>query len=520
MVVLEDWRPPVLDRPSFDLANIDVIKATKLAGKLKTNKSSCIKHVRSNVVKDFLLAKPDLLVRLVNTSIEHCEFPDSLKTASVTPLPKTGDCKKVTNWRPVSQLSILSKIIEKAVHHQLMSYLIRFDIIDGHQFGFMPQRSTSDACFGLIQFVYESRNRGEVVSIVFLNLRKAFDTVNHSVLLNELIRMGCSIDTVKWFRSYLFDRSQCTVVNGHTSTKRNIDCGVPQGSVLGPLLFNIYINGIVSNLQNCVHYMYADDLALCVANKDPVIARMLLQDDLTRTADWCESFRLTVNCDKSHVLWCHPEGDGVNYNEHRLSLKGKLLTNVTVFNYLGVLIDESCNFSPLCDRVNNSVKNKLRHMRRTKKVMEEETSLTLYKQMVLPVLDYCDFVLEGAPEGLVDDLQTLQNHCLRTSLGIWDPRLISRTELHRRCKCDKLELRRNEHLLSLMYRYTRDPDNLVVDVRVLRSNSKRKIKLQRPKDNLYKKSPLYRGNLLWSKLTAEDQNIATHSLFMKKLQKV
>ena len=140
---------------------------------------------------------------LIYRSIDSCIFPDCLKTASVVPLPKGGDSKRVTNWRPVSQLSVLSKLLEKAVHHQLMAYLLRYEIIDDYQFGFMPARSTADACFGLIQFIYESRNRGETVSIVFLDLRKAFDTVNHSVLLNELMGLGCSIETVGWFKSYL-----------------------------------------------------------------------------------------------------------------------------------------------------------------------------------------------------------------------------------------------------------------------------------------------------------------------------
>ena len=117
---------------------------------------------------------------------------------------------------------------------------------------------------------------------------------------------------------------QLTVVNGVTSSTLAIDCGVPQGSVLGPLLFHIYINGIISNLRHCVHYMYVNDLAIAVSNRDPDIVRILLQGDLTLTGDWCDAFHLTVNSDKSHVLWGHPN-DGLNYDDYQIVMKNKVL---------------------------------------------------------------------------------------------------------------------------------------------------------------------------------------------------
>ena len=150
--------------------------------------------------------------------------------------------------------------------------------------------------------------------------------------------------------------------------------------------------------------------------------------------------------------------------------------------------------------------------------MDEPLALLLYKQMILPTFDYCDFVIESGPEGLVGDLQTVQNHCLRCCKGIMDPRDISRIELHTSCSCKWLHCRRKENLLGLMYKHSRVSDNLIAPMRVLRSNVMMKLKLQRPKGNQYKLSPLYRGSFVWDKLHADDQKIATYECFMNKIR--
>ena len=165
-------------------------------------------------------------------------------------------------------------------------------------------RAVGAGCEGL-----DSRNRGEVVAVVFLDLRKAFDTVNHLLLLNELCTLGCNARSLRWFESYLTGRSQTTRVGDVISGVAPVTCGVPQGSVLGPLLFVIYINKIVSVLQHSTYFMYADDLAVAVSHTDPYMVQTLLQLDLDAISNWCDMFRLTVNSDKTHLLWCKSEYD-------------------------------------------------------------------------------------------------------------------------------------------------------------------------------------------------------------------
>ena len=377
-----------------------------------------------------------------------------------------------------------------------------------------------DACIGLIQGLYECRNRGEVVAVVFLDLRKAFDTVNHLLLIRELKALGGSDGCLEWIRSYLTGRSQQTIIpNMPVSASIDISCGVPQGSVLGPLLFVIYINKIVTVLKHASFFMYADDLAIYVSNVDPSIARVLIQEDLDNISRWCDEFRLTINSSKTQVLWCHAEQDNRDFGVHTLMLKGENLKVVKTFNYLGVLIDSTLSFEKQCNKIISSGRLKLKNLRHLKKYMDSELALLMYKTMIMPTLEYGDVILESGPALLHKEVQTVQNHCLRCCLSIMDPRLIRITELHTTCKCTKLIHRRNVNLLGMVHKFASSPDNVMLPTRVLRSNVNRKIKLQRPKGQCYRDSPMYRGMLLWDKLEAKTQNIMDYDAFMETVKK-
>ena len=183
--------------------------------------------------------------------------------------------------------------------------------------------------------------------------------------------MGCEMGALNWFRSYLESRCQVTTVAGRTSGSRGVPCGVPQGSVLGPLLFIIYINGLVKCVERGRYYMYADDVAIAVSNKDPEIARLELQGDLDRISVWCDRFKLTINADKTKVLWCHGEYNRTDWALYGIWLKGSRLSVVTSFNYLGVIIDSTLSFKEHCNKVISTCNLKLHNLRRLCKYMDE-----------------------------------------------------------------------------------------------------------------------------------------------------
>ena len=216
-------------------------------------------------------------------------------------------------------------------------------------------------------------------------------------------------------------------------------------------------------------------------------------------------------------MWCRSIGDKSNYDSYDIILKQNKLKVVSSFNYLGVLIDSTFSFNQHCDSVLKSGDVKLSHLRRLKKHMDTPLALLMYKQMIVPALEYCNFIFGSGPDGMGKELQTIQNHCLRCCLGIVDPRLIRTDALHTSCECDRLAYRRRRSVLSLMYKHSKRADNLIVPNRVLRSNTLLKFKLQRPKGELYRKSPLYRGSLIWNTLDPECQHAATINVFMSKI---
>ena len=333
-----------------------------------------------------------------------------------------------------------------------------------------------------------------------MDLRKAFDTVNHLLLLRELRVIGVDDKMVDWFASYLGNRTQQSRVNGALSDRKPVCCGVPQGSVLGPLLFNIYINNIIKNLQHSRYYMYADDLALLVSGKDINIIHQLLQLDLNCVDKWCAEHRLTINAEKTKVLWCFSARKPLNLDDLDFVMKDIPLKTVSHFDYLGVRIDCHLSFTPYCSKVRNSLLNKLYNMRKLRRYMDKSLTLTLYKQMVLPVMDFGDFVIEGAPKLSRACFQTIQNHFLRCCLDVKDPQLLSREVIHELCLCKKLYARRKENLLLIMHKVSLDSDNVIVPTRMLRGNIKVHLKVQKSSAALYDKSPLYRGARYWDML--------------------
>ena len=178
------------------------------------------------------------------------------------PLHKGGDLKSTNNYRPISILSCVSKIIEKAVHKHVYSFLSEYNLINQHQSGFRPFHSTETSLTDMIDTWLNNMNSGKMTGVAFVDLRKAFDTVNHEILLNKLYEIGATDITVKWFRSYLTKRTQKVSFKGSLSNALPVNTGVPQGSILGPLLFIIFIN----NMCNVIKYgdisMYADDTTL------------------------------------------------------------------------------------------------------------------------------------------------------------------------------------------------------------------------------------------------------------------
>ena len=223
--------------------------------------------------------------------------------AIVTPIFKSGDRREVSNYRPVSILPATSKVIEKVVAEQLTAHLNNNNLLHPMQFGFRANHSTETACCYFLELVKKSLDKGGVVGAVFLDLRKAFDTVVHQVLLSKLPNFKFSADAIKWTRSYLADRSQCVRISDKLSTPQSCSMGVPQGSILGPLLFSLFINDLPTVCDDVETLMYADDTVLFVHGKRATEVASKLSAAMEKISVWLNHSCLTLNADKTVTMF-------------------------------------------------------------------------------------------------------------------------------------------------------------------------------------------------------------------------
>ena len=247
-----------------------------------------------------IISKP--LSYIFNLSLENGVFPDFLKTAKVTPIYKKGSREEPGNYRPISVLPIVAKVFEKIVNKRLIEFLDSHDILYKHQYGFRKKYSTKLSVINLVNSLLRSIDEGKPTLGIFIDFQKAFDTINHQILLNKLDLYGIRGIALQWFKSYLSNRSQVICYKETVSSKRNIKCGVPQGSVLGTTLFLVYINEL-PNSTSCFNFrLFADDSNIFhtfdVAQKE--IDMNIINMHLGKIQEWCHSNKLTINLKKKN----------------------------------------------------------------------------------------------------------------------------------------------------------------------------------------------------------------------------
>ena len=201
----------------------------------------------------------------------------------------------VNNYRPISLLPILGKCLEKLMHNRLYKFLIHEKILYQGQYGFQRGKSTDHAIFDIHENIIHSLEKGEIPCCIFLDFAKAFDTVNKDILITKLNHYGIRGNALNWINSYLTDRKQCVTVNGETSDFLPVNVGVPQGSILGPLLFLIYVNDLVESSHIIKFVMFADDTCLFLSHKDVNVLNATLNEELPKICDWLTANKLSLN---------------------------------------------------------------------------------------------------------------------------------------------------------------------------------------------------------------------------------
>ena len=294
------------------------------------------------------------LTNLINLSIKQGIFPDELKIARVVPIFKSGDKALVSNYCPISVLSFVSKIYEKIMYNYLIDFINDHNILYKYQFGFRKQYSTNHAIISLVEKINSALYNGNFMIGVYLDLKKAFDTVDHKILIRKLHAYGIIGNILNWFKSYLHNRKQYVYINKTKSKTKVINCGIPQGSILGPILFIYYINDLSESSKRLFPILFADDTSVFIegTNLDETIE--LLNEELNKITTWLSANKLTVNVVKSHYMIFHRSR--IKYTTITNILLGPIaLKQVNYTKFLGVIIDDKLNFTNHIAYIKNKV---------------------------------------------------------------------------------------------------------------------------------------------------------------------
>ena len=256
--------------------------------KLNTRKATGADGISSHLLCSLAPVLTPSISKLFNHSLSTGEVPNEWKKANITPIQKKPRINNITNYRPISVLPVIAKVYESLVHKQLYSYLTTNAILHPSQSGFRPGHSTQDVLLKTVDDWRIALDRGEYVGAVLIDLSKAFDSINHTLLLDKLRSYGILGTEHKWFSSYLSGRQQRVCLDGSFSDWASISKGVPQGSILGPLLFLVFVNDLPTAVERCSVNLYADDTTIYFASKDPSHVQSALTIDLENIASWID----------------------------------------------------------------------------------------------------------------------------------------------------------------------------------------------------------------------------------------
>ena len=290
----------------------------------------------------------DTLCKIFNMCITSGKHPDKLKLAHALPIFKKGSRLLVSNYRPISLLSNLNKILEKIMHKRIYSFLEKYEILYELQFGFRAGYSTTHALIHMTEAIRSALDSGSVTCGIFVDFQKAFDTVNHDILLKKLEHYGFRGVINDWFRSYLTDRKQKVAINGFESESKSLLHGVPQGSVLGPILFLIYINDLHRSIKHSITYHFADDTNLLHISNDYKTLQRKVNFDLFSLHKWLTANKISLNEAKTELIYFRKSGLAPNLN---IKLHGKTLIPTKVVKYLGIYLDEFLSGEAHCSEL-------------------------------------------------------------------------------------------------------------------------------------------------------------------------
>lgn len=353
---------------------------------------------------------------LANICIENSIFPEKFKQAKVIPIYKAGSKSNIGNYRPISVLNSISKPMERVLCEQIKEYCSTNNIIHTNQFGFVPKSNTLTASVNLINDLVTGLDEKKIVSCIFIDIRKAFDCVHHQLLLHKLKIIGFSVQATNLLESYLNNRIQVVKINNTVSTAVKIKHGVPQGSILGPTLFILYINDIFALPLKGKLQLYADDAAVVYLVDDESVLKSYIEHDLNLLTQYFEQNHMVLNLEKTNfMVFSFNNSNNIRLN---ISVDGNTIQQVNLFRYLGLEIDQNLKWNSHISSICSKISPYIFALKKIRKFVTEPTAWKIYYAYIHPHLIYMNSIWGCTALTYLSSLKVLQNKSLKIIKGL------------------------------------------------------------------------------------------------------
>jgi hypothetical protein len=386
------------------------------------DKNGTSEGISTQILKKSFYEYGDALLNVINQSLDQGIFPELWKVATILPIPKVLNTEKGEEFRGINVLPLYEKILEKIVYIQFKMLIDANNVLCSNQSGFRPGHSCETSLQLLLKRWKEELDLNKCIVSVFLDFKRAFETIDRSILLDKLQKYGVGGNVLVWFKSYLTDRTQVTNYNNVTSHVLINNYGVPQGSVLGPLLFIIYINDLPNCLDNVFVNVFADDTLISLAGYDYEEICNVLNIQLDKLSNWLKHNKLQLNVSKTKcMLVTSSERSTKQFLKSKVADKiiidGEKPDFVTEFKYLGIILDEHLKFRKHVEYISKKISRKLGLLCRVGSFLSPSIKCLVYKTIIGPHFDYCSSLLWDIRQTDIISLQKLQNRGMRIILN-------------------------------------------------------------------------------------------------------
>ena len=496
----------------------DIITA---AMSLKKGSNKCYPF-SNTLLKKLCILYPDCFASLINLIFKHCTFPPLIKLSFVIPLFKSGNRSNISNYRPIALINPISKLVEKIIFDMMLGFLDKSNILSNDQFGFRKKRSCDLSLLQIIPNIYSISGKKQYLLCVFLDLRKAFDSVSHHLLIDKLFSYGFRGNILRLLNNYLLSRYQSVIINGKNSTSKPVTAGVPQGSILGPLLFLLYINDLPLVSSIIKFLLYADDTALYIIGSNLQDIINIMNTELVKITRWLEANGLSLNIEKCKCLLFGPKTTTAILSP-LIRINNKSIECVQNYKFLGLRIDKSLNWADHIDDVINRVSSRVYYLFKAKLYLGYSDKFVLYNSLIHSLFSrYICFW--GVNLKMREKLFLLQKRCLRIIHN--KPFLFHTAPLFKDSSILKIEDIYKYELTIIIFKIV---NNFLptLDISLL-SPYKSNVREFRLSTSIIKpffctssfgqKSPYYSGLKLYNNLPLSIRNITSLPLFKAKLK--